>query len=126
MRRILFFLMLAFTCTTLHAQNETDAVVKAFKSANIEEIASHFNELVNLKLLEKDEVKNMSRNQASIALKSFYVENGVKGFDKISEGGRASLFYLVGRLTNGNKGYNITIQLKPRDGKLEIITIRIS
>jgi hypothetical protein len=126
MRRILFFIMFALTSSTLLGQNETDAVVKAFKSANTEEIASHFDEFVNVKLLDKDEVKNMSKNQASIALKTFFAENGIKGFDKVSDGGRASLYYLIGRLTNGNKGYNITIQLKPRDGKLEIITIRIS
>jgi hypothetical protein len=116
---------MALVTSTVHAQ-ETDDVVKAFKTANVDEIAGYFDEYVNLKLLDRDEVKNMSRNQASIALKSFYAENGIKGFEKISDGGRASLFYIVGKLTNGNKGYNITIQLKPRNGKLEIITIRIS
>ncbi|MFK5088420.1 DUF4783 domain-containing protein, partial [Klebsiella pneumoniae] len=83
----------------------------AFKTANVDEIAGYFDEYVNLKFLDRDEVKNMSRNQASIALKAFYTENGIKGFEKISEGGRASLVYLLGKLNNGNKGYNITIQL---------------
>ncbi|MFX5521725.1 DUF4783 domain-containing protein, partial [Acinetobacter baumannii] len=46
--------------------------VKAFKTANVDEIAGYFDEYVNLKFLDRDEVKNMSRNQASIALKAFY------------------------------------------------------
>lgn len=125
MRRLLFFITIALVTSTVHAQ-ETDGVVKAFKTANVDEIAGYFDEYVNLKFLDRDEVKNMSRNQASLALKAFYTENGIKGFEKISEGGRASLVYLLGKLNNGNKGYNITIQLKPREGKLEIVTIRIS
>ena len=39
-------------------QGDTDAVVKAFKSANTEEIAQYFDDYIDLKLLDKEEVKN--------------------------------------------------------------------
>lgn len=126
MRRLLFLLLLVVGSISAFGQSETDGVVKALKTANVDVIADYFDEFVNIKLLDRDEVKNMSKTQASIALKTFFAENGIKGFEKISDGGRSSLFYLVGKLSNSAKGYNITLQLKPRDGRLEIITIRIS
>ncbi len=126
MQRFLFlFLFIAFG-SSVFAQTETDPIVQAFKTANIDNIATHFDEFIDLKLLDKEEVKNMSKNQASIALKAFYTENGIKGFEKVSDGGKGTLIYLIGKLTTGNKSFNVTIQMKQKNGKPEIITIRIS
>lgn len=126
MQRFLFlFLFVAFG-SSVFAQTETDPIVQAFKTANIDNIAAHFDEFIDLKLLDKEEVKNMSKNQASIALRAFYTENGIKGFEKVSDGGKGTLIYLIGKLTTGNKSYNVTIQMKQKNGKPEIITIRIS
>ncbi|TAH05990.1 MAG: DUF4783 domain-containing protein [Sphingobacteriia bacterium] len=127
MRKIIFLLFLMIGAViNLQAQTETDRVVKAFKTGSAELIAEHFDEFVDLKLLDKDEVKNMSKNQAEQALKSFYAEKEIKGFDKVSEGGKGNLLYILGKLTNGNKVYSITIQLKQKAGNLHIITMRIS
>ena len=126
MQRFLFlFLFVAFG-SSVFAQTETDPIVQAFKTANIDNIATHFDEFIDLKLLDKEEVKNMSKNQASIALRAFYTENGIKGFEKVSDGGKGTLIYLIGKLTTGNKSFNVTIQMKQKNGKPEIITIRIS
>ena len=126
MQRFLFlFLFVAFS-SSVFAQTETDPIVQAFKTANIDNISAHFDEFIDLKLLDKEEVKNMSKNQASIALKAFYTENGIKGFEKVSDGGKGTLIYLIGKLTTGNKSFNVTIQMKQKNGKPEIITIRIS
>ncbi len=126
MQRFLFlFLFVAFS-SSVFAQTETDPIVQSFKTANIDNISAHFDEFIDLKLLDKEEVKNMSKNQASIALKAFYTENGIKGFEKVSDGGKGTLIYLIGKLTTGNKSFNVTIQMKQKNGKPEIITIRIS
>mgnify|MGYP000718184127 CR=1 FL=1 len=88
------------------------------------------NKLIKLKsrfvLLDKDEVKNMSKNQAALALKSFYADNGIKGFEKVSDGGKGTLVYILGKLTTSGKSYSITVQLKQKNGTLYIITMRIS
>ncbi len=126
MKKILIWLLFLVGGSAAHAQTENEAIINSLKSANIEVLAQYFDEFIDLKLLDKDEVKNMSKNQATIALKSFYSENGIKGFDKVSEGGKGTLAYLIGKLTSANKSYNITIQLKQKNGKSEIITIRIS
>jgi hypothetical protein len=120
MKKIVTIAIFTILSTALLAQSDTDPIVQAFKTANIDNIAVHFDEFIDLKLLDKEEVKNMSKNQASIALKAFYTENGIKGFEKVS------LIYLIGKLTTGNKSFNVTIQMKQKNGKPAIITIRIN
>lgn len=126
MQKIILSLLFISLSLSGIAQSETDAIVQSLKTADMELISRHFDDFVDVKLLEKDEVKNMSKNQAAIALKSFYGENGVRGFDKVTDGGKGSLSYLIGKLTTGNKTYNITIQMKQKPAGLQIITIRIS
>jgi len=126
MKKISIWLLFLVCGFTVNAQTENEAIVQSLKAANIEVLAQYFDDFIDLKLLDKEEVKNMSKNQATIALKSFYNENGIIGFDKVSEGGKGTLAYLIGKLTTANKSYNITIQLKQKNGKSQIITIRIS
>lgn len=108
------------------AQTETDLVVRALKTGNPDMIATYLDDYVDLKLLDKDEVKNMSKNQAAMALKSFYTDNSIKGFEKVSDGGKGTLVYILGKLTTSGKSYSITVQLKQKNGTLYIITMRIS
>lgn len=126
MKRLLSIALFTILSISVFAQSDTEPIVQAFKTANIDNIAAHFDEFIDLKLLDKEEVKNMSKNQASIALKAFYTENGIKGFEKVSDGGKGTLIYLIGKLTTGNKSFNVTIQMKQKNGKPAIITIRIS
>ena len=108
------------------AQSDTDLVVRALKTGNPEMITTYLDEFVDLKLLDKDEVKNMSKNQAAMALKSFFSEQNIKGFEKVSEGGKGNLIYILGKLTTSGKSFNITVQLKQKAGNFYIITMRIS
>jgi hypothetical protein len=108
------------------AQTETDLVVRALKTGNPDMITTYLDDYVDLKLLDKDEVKNMSKNQAAMALKSFYSDHNIKGFEKVSDGGKGTLVYILGKLTTSGKSYSITVQLKQKNGTLYIITMRIS
>lgn len=123
-----FFLTigLAFTLFSYAFQGPTDAIVKSLKSASAEQVAAHFDDLVDIKLLEKDEVKNMGKTQATIALKNFFADAGVKGFEKISEREIGSTMYMTGKLLNNGKGYNITVMLKQKGGQYQIVTVRIN
>lgn len=107
-------------------QTDSSEIVSAFKTGRADQIANYFDDFIDLKLLDKDEVKNMSRNQAGIALKSFFDENKIKGFEKLSDREIGSTMYMTGKLTNDAKGYNITVMLKVKNGKYQIITVRIS
>ncbi len=126
MKKLFLLTVLAVFGLSFTTQTNTDGIVQAFKSGNADQVAAYFDEYVDLKLLDKDEVKNMSRNQASIALKSFFTENAVKGFEKASEREIGNTMYMTGKMSNGGKGFNVTIMLKQTGGKLQIITVRIN
>ena len=114
--------LLSFTTN----QGDVDAIVNAFKSADAGQVGTFFDDFVDIKLLDKDEVKNIGRNQATITLKAFFAEKSVKGFEKVSEREIGNTMYLAGKLITSGKASNITIMLKMKDGKRQIITLRIS
>ncbi len=126
MKKILLFSGLVLGLMSFTAQGDVDAIVNAFKAADAGQVGSHFDDYVDMKLLDKDEVKNIGRNQATLTLKAFFAENGIKGFEKTSEREIGATMYLAGKLLDNGKGHNITIMLKLKDGKRQIITIRIS
>jgi hypothetical protein len=68
----------------------------------------------------------MGKNQAAIALKRFFGEYNIKGFEKISEREIGQTMYMTGKLLNHDKGFNITLMLKQAGGQYRIVTVRIS
>ncbi len=110
-------------------ENSLDQIVNAFKKADTEEIGQSFDDYVDLKFLDKAEIKNISKNQASIALKTFFTEHKITGFEKVSNRDLGSTTYLAGKLLTSDKsskGYNITVLIKQQSGKFQIISLRIS
>jgi hypothetical protein len=126
MKKIFLIIGLAVSFLAFSQQGDTEAVVKAFKSANTEEIAQYFDDYIDLKLLDKEEVKNLGRTQAGRALKMFFDENNINGFDMGSNREIGSTLYITGKLTSSGKPYNMTVMLKAKGGKHQIITIRIN
>jgi hypothetical protein len=123
------FLLLAGCVIVLMSfvvQSGADAIVNAFKSADATQVSNYLDDLCDIKLLDKDEVKNVGKNQASITLKTFFAENGVKGFEKTSDRVLGATMYLTGKLTGAGKTYNLTVMAKEKDGSPKIISIRIN
>ncbi len=120
------FLLLAFISTLLFSfRLQNDEVIRAFQNADAEQVAQHFDSFIDLKLPDKEEIKNMGKNQASIALKTFFQESKINGFEVASQREMGGTRYIAGKLQNGGKGYNITIMLKKQGDKYQIMTIRI-
>ena len=126
MKKIFLLTGLAFICMSFTYQSDTNAIIQAFKSGNASEVSKYFDDYVDMKLLDRPEVKNIGRTQAGITLKAFFEENDIKGFEKISDREIGNTMYMTGKLQNGGKGYAITILLKLKDGKHQIITVRIN
>lgn len=126
MKRLMILAVLGLVMTSFRFQNNTDSIVSALKSGNAQQIGQYFDEFLDMKLLERAEVKNLSKNQATIALQQFLSENGVNGFEKLSERELGNTMYITGKLQNASKGYNITVLMRTRDGKRQIISLRIS
>ncbi len=126
MKNIFLLIALFVGSNSFSIQPDTDAIVKAFKTADAIEIGGYFDDFIDLKLLDKEEVKNMGRNQATIALKTFFDENHIKGFEKGSDREIGNTLYITGKLTSTGKSYNVTVMLKAKSNKHQIITMRIN
>ncbi|MBS1578462.1 MAG: DUF4783 domain-containing protein [Bacteroidetes bacterium] len=128
MRKIISLLAIGFTLLTFkaNAQSDTNDIINAFKQADITVISNYFENLIDLTLPGKTEIKDISKSQAGIAFKNFYEENGIKGFELASQREAGSIMYMAGKLTGKTKTYNITLLLKNKDGKHVITSIRIN
>lgn len=114
------FMLTAFTISA------ADEVIEALKSGNATEIATYFDNFIDLTLPDKDEIKNMGKTQATLAFKNFYTENGITGFNLISQRENGATMYITGKLTGKIGTKNITLMLKNSNGKYSIISVRIS
>ncbi|GAC1440908.1 MAG: hypothetical protein NVSMB63_08000 [Sediminibacterium sp.] len=126
MKKIFLLMGLALLFMSFRPQSDAQDIINAFKSANAESVAKYFDDYIDMKLLDRDEVKNMGRNQATIALKGFYAENGIKGFEKLSDREIANTMYMTGKLQTSGKGFNVTVMMKLKDGRHQITNIRIN
>lgn len=130
MKKALQILLIFFTCFILTSsfivQNESVDVIKALKTADAEQIVNYFDKILDLKLPEKEEIKSIGKNQAGFALKSFFEDNNISGFELTSQRELGGTMYITGRLLDKEKGYNLTLMLKSKGGRQQIITVRIN
>lgn len=117
--------MIMFSAYYSQAQ-DANGIVNSLKAGNAEQVAEYFDKILDIKFPEKEEIKSIGKNQAGIALKSFFDSNGIKGFELSSQREMGGTMYIAGKLLNGNDGYKLSIMMKYKDGKLQIITMRIS
>ena len=115
-----------FTMSFVWNNTPADEIVHALKSSNTSEISTYFDNLIDFTLPAKDEIKNISKNQAGVILKSFYTDNNITGFELTSQREAGSTMYIAGKITGKSKSYNITILMKNKEGKYVITSIRIN
>lgn len=125
MKKLLLIIMVLFASFTVKAQ-EGNNLVNALKSANADEVSAFFDKILDIKFPDKDEIKSIGKNQAGIALKSFFDNNNIKGFELISQREMGGTMYIAGKLTNGGEGYKLSLMMRTKEGKPQIITVRIS
>ncbi len=125
MKRFLFILIIFFTAFTVKAQDANE-IVTALKSGNADKVSSYFDKILDIKFPDKDEVKSIGKNQAGIALKSFFDNNKIKGFELSSQREMGGTMYIAGKLTNSSDGYKLSMMMRTKDGSPQIITVRIS
>lgn len=117
--------MVLFASFATKAQ-EGNNLVNALKSANADEVSTYFDKILDIKFPDKDEIKSIGKNQAGIALKSFFDNNNIKGFELSSQREMGGTMYIAGKLINGGEGYKLSLMMRTKEGKPQIITVRIS
>ncbi len=125
MKKFITILLLAITTVTF-GQSDTEGIIKALKTANASQVSDYFDKIIDIKFPEKDEIKSIGRNQAGIALKSFFDDNDISGFDLTSQRELGGTMYITGKLLDKSKGHNVSILLKNKEGRQQIITLRIN
>ncbi len=121
------YLFLAFGVVVFSAFTfVNDDVIGALKKGNATELAKHFDALIDLKLPEKDELKNISSEQAEVVISEFFRSVKVKDFEQTSKREMSGTMYITGKLQTQYKNYNVTLMLRQRNDRLYIITMRIN
>jgi hypothetical protein len=126
MKKILLLAGVVFSLLSFRVSGDAESIISALKDGNAEQLSQYFDNILDVKLPEKDEIKNVGKNQAGITLKSFFTENKIKGFDLSSQREMGGTMYITGKLQGAAKSYNITLMMKSKTDKMAIITIRIN
>lgn len=126
MKQILLIAALAISLMSFKQASSTDDIVNALKKDDITTFTSYFDNTLDIKLPEKNEAKNVDKAQAGTTVKVFFDANNIKGFELTSQRAMGGTMYMTGKLTGGNKDYNITVMMKQKDNKTSIITLRIN
>jgi hypothetical protein len=126
MKKILVLTGIVLLLFSFRTERDMTGIMQALKAGNALQLSEYFDAYIDLTLPAKDEVKNIGKNQAGLALKEFFNEKGVKGFDLSSQREAGATMYIAGKLQAKSRNYNITLLLKNKEGKHQIISIRIN
>ncbi|RFM25897.1 DUF4783 domain-containing protein [Deminuibacter soli] len=126
MKKIMLLAGFALILAAFRVGPDADSIVSALKQGNAEMLSQYFDNILDIKLPEKDEIKNVGKNQAGITLRNFFEENHVKSFEPTSQREMSGTMYIAGKLQCAYKAYNVTMMMKAKGDKMSIITIRIN
>jgi hypothetical protein len=118
---LLIPLALALTSFAQRSSN-IDAVIGALRSGNASELATYFDENVELTL--PDQSDSYSKAQAVLILKDFFNNNGVKTFDVKHKGDNGGGQFCIGTLQTKSGNFRTTVFMKIKNSKELVKEIR--
>lgn len=124
MKKILTILAFMLSISAF-AQNG-DAVVNALKEGSATKFSNYFDNNVDVKLPKQNEMQNINKAEAATAVKDFFANNNINGFEVISQREMSGTMYIAGKLKSTSQDYNITVMLKSKGDNTSVITIRIN
>jgi len=101
-------------------------IVNALKQGNASTVSNYFDNFIDIKLPNKEEAKNISKNQATQTLKDFYSEQEINAFELMSQRELGGTGYLTGKLKSDKQSFNITIMVKSKGSQSNIVSVRIN
>lgn len=97
-------------------------IITGLKSGDAKTVASHFNENIELIILDKENV--CSQAQGEQILKDFFSRNKPSDFRITHQGGEESS-YAIGKMSTSGGNYRIYFLLKSKGNKSQIVQLRI-
>jgi len=126
MKKVLLLLLVGFSLMSFSfLQNGREEMIAALKQGNAEQFIRYFDNTIDIKMPNSDEMKGVQKAEAASTLKSFFTDNGINKFDVTSQRELGGTMYITGKLT-GTTDYNLTAMIKSTPDKLSIITLRIN
>ena len=100
-----------------------DDVIGAMKAGSSEQLAKHFDNVVEITMPDKS--NSYSKSQAEIIMKDFFNNYKVKSFDVLHKGDNGNSNYCIGNLQTKDGKYRTTLFVKQRGDKQYLQEIRI-
>ncbi len=125
MKRIFTSLLLGsvLLLSSFTTQNGIDEVIGALRSGNANQLASHFDDNVEITLPDKSD--NYSKAQAQLIVRDFFVNNGVKGFEVKHKGDSpGGSHFCIGTLQTNAGNFRTNVFMKMKNGKEVVKEIR--
>jgi hypothetical protein len=97
-------------------------IAESFKKGNARELARHFNNNIELVILDNEDV--YSKSQAELILRDFFSANNPVDFKLLHQGGKETRFAIC-NLETKNGDFRIYFLLKQKDGVHLIHLLRI-
>jgi len=118
-----FYLLLWLIIIPLISSGQVpNQIIAGFKAGDAKIVASHFNENIELTILDRENV--CSQAQGEQILKDFFSHNQPKDFEITHQGGDVSV-YAIGKMVTENGNFRVYILFKPKGNKPLIIQLRI-
>ncbi len=125
--RLLLFSISLFFCFaltgTLFTPEIPREIVDCFNKGNSRELSQHFNNNIELVVLDNEDV--YSKSQAELILRNFFSVNKPVGFKLLHQGGPELSRYAIGNLETKKGNFRIYFLLKGNDDALLIHLLRI-
>ena len=99
-----------------------DQIILGLKAGDAKIVASHFNENIELVVIEKELV--CSQAQGEQILKDFFIHNKPSDFKITHQGGNDSP-YAIGKMQTINGNFRVYFLMKSKGGKTPIVQLRI-
>lgn len=128
MKHIFIILLAIFGLSSFSATTPTaiSDIIDALKQGNASTVSNYFDSYIDIKLPNKEEAKNISKNQATQTLKDFYSEQDISSFELTSQRELGGTGYLTGKLKSDKHSFNITIMVKSKGNQSNIVSVRIN
>lgn len=120
------FTILGFLFSVSVFAQSGDGVVNALKEGSADKFSSYFNTNIDVKLPKQNEMQNVSKAEAANAVKNFFANNNINGFEVISQREMSGTMYIAGKLKSTSQDYNLTVMLKNKGDNASVITVRIN
>ena len=122
--KTLLFLFLLFTSENLFFQDVSEDLANAIRTSNTKEISKYFNDKIDLKVVDKEDV--YSKAQAEIIIKDFFDKHAVKSFNLAHKSATSNgPSYAIGTLETANGNFRTYFLFKTIGEKTTVTQFRI-